>query len=134
MNWSRIAVWEPQMLSVLRLVSGLIFMEHGTAKWLNFPPSPNHPPLASMAGVGGLMEFVGGILLILGLFTRPVAFLLSGEMAVAYFMVHFKRGFFPVVNRGELAATLCFVFFYLFAAGAGPHSVDADIRRRAPAR
>src|SRR3954452_17952309 len=125
MNWTKVAVWEPQMLSVLRIVSGLIFLEHGTGKWLNFPPSPNHPPLASMAGVGGLMEIVGGILLVLGLFTRPVAFLLSGEMAVAYWMSHAPRSIYPLLNGGDAAILYCFVFLYIFFAGPGPWSIDS---------
>jgi putative oxidoreductase len=100
-------------------------MEHGTGKWLNFPPSPNHPSLDSMAGVGGLMEIVGGILLVLGLFTRPVAFLLSGEMAVAYWMSHAPRSIYPLLNGGDAAILYCFVFLYIFFAGPGPWSVDA---------
>ena len=119
------------VLSVLRIATGLLFTEHGTSKLLNFPPSPmGHPALASLAGFSGILELVGGILIIAGLFTRITAFILSGEMAVAYFMVHAKAGFYPMLNKGELAALYCFVFLYLAFAGGGPWSVDAVIRRR----
>src|ERR1700761_4627200 len=105
--------WSPCVLSVLRIVSALLFLEHGTSKLLGFPPPANpHGPfeLFSMAGMSGVLEFAGGILLGLGLFTRVVAFILSGEMAVAYFTVHAPGGFFPLLNHGELAVIYCFVF------------------------
>ena len=123
-------VWAPRMLSVLRIMAALLFMEHGTQKLLGFPPSDNPgPELFSLIGLAGLLELVGGFLLALGLFTRPVAFILSGEMAVAYFMAHAPRSFFPVLNGGDAAILYCFVFLYLFFAGGGPWSVDAAWRR-----
>jgi putative oxidoreductase len=128
MKFDRIeAVWAPRLLSVLRIMAGLLFMEHGTAKYLAFPHVPMFDGLQplSLPGIGGMLELVGGALLVVGLFTRPVAFILSGEMAVAYFMAHAPKGFFPVINGGELAALYCFVFLYLSAAGPGPWSLDA---------
>ena len=127
----------PHLLSVLRIMSALLFLEHGTSKLLGFPPSPmpGHGPfqLFSMVGFSGVLEFVGGILLAIGLFTRVTAFILSGEMAVAYFMVHAPKGFFPMMmggNNGELAVLYCFVFLYLAAAGGGPWSIDRLRHRR----
>ena len=120
--------WEPRVLSVLRMMVGLLYMEHGLAKVVGFPPQPNHKVyelLTLNPGIQGLLELVGGFLLALGLFTRPVAFILAGNMAVAYFMVHAPRNFFPVINGGELAAVYCFVFLYFVFAGAGPWSLDA---------
>ena len=116
----------PHLLSVLRIMSGLLFLEHGTSKLLGVPPSAMHWSfqIFSLAGWSGILEFVGGILLVGGLFTRLTAFLLSGEMAVAYFMVHAPHDFFPMVNKGEIAVLYCFVFLYLAAAGGGPWSLD----------
>jgi putative oxidoreductase len=125
--------WEPRMLSILRIIVGLLFMEHGLAKILGFPLQPNHAPYALFTlnpGLQGLLELVGGLLLALGLFTRPVAFILAGDMAVAYFMAHAPRGFFPLLNGGELAIVCCFLFLYFFVAGGGEWSLD---RLRAPA-
>ena len=117
--------WSPYMLSVLRIVTALLFLEHGTQKLLGFPASPNpSPALFSIYGLAGVLELVGGLLILAGLFTRPVAFLLCGEMAFAYFMGHFPRGFFPVQNGGDAAILYCFVFLYLFVAGAGAWSLD----------
>ena len=125
--------------AALRIMTGLVFMQHGMQKLFLFPPSPHHPnaiPLLSLFGIGGLIEFFGGLLFVIGLWTRPVAFLLSGQMAVAYFMFHFAaglhmaNGFFPVVNEGDLAVVLCFVFLYFFFAGAGAWSVDSLMARR----
>jgi putative oxidoreductase len=123
--------WAPRIQSLLRVVAGLEFLQHGTAKYLKVPIVPataNFQPL-SLSGLGGAIELIGGILLILGLFTRPAAFAMSGMMAVAYFLVHFPRGFFPILNGGELAVLYCFVFLYFAFAGAGPWSLDA-LRRR----
>jgi putative oxidoreductase len=118
--------WAPRLLSVLRIMAALLFMAHGTMKLLGFPASDNPgPALFSLMGFAGALELVGGLLLVLGLFTRPVAFILAGEMAFAYFMAHAPQSFFPIVNRGESAVLFCFVFLYLAAAGAGPWSVDA---------
>jgi putative oxidoreductase len=125
--------WSQKLLSVLRVVAGLLFMEHGSQKLLQFPVNPatpaHAPPLASLPGVAGVLELVGGTLIILGLFTRPVAFLLSGEMAIAYWTVHAKRGAFPVLNGGDPAIMFCFVFLYLAAAGAGDWSLDRALGR-----
>ncbi len=116
--------WRPYLLSVLRIVTALLFLEHGTQKLFGFPPSEFQPPLFSLFGAAGVLELVGGLLLLAGFFTRPVAFILSGEMAVAYFMFHAGSSFFPILNFGEAAILFCFVFLYVAAAGAGPWSVD----------
>lgn len=115
------------VLSILRIFTGLSLLQHGTGKILGFPAVPSFANIQinSLAGVGGLLELVGGILFTIGLFTRPVAFVLSGFTAVAYFMVHAGRNFYPVLNGGELAALYCFVFLYFVFAGAGPWSLDA---------
>jgi len=128
---STIANWTPRLLSVLRIVSAFMFVAHGTQKWLDFPV-PRSSPVSfwSLGGAAGLLELFGGALLLVGLFTRPVAFLLSGLMAFAYFIGHAPQGFWPIVNRGELAALYCFLFLYLAAAGGGPWSIDQWIRRR----
>src|SRR5690242_19408420 len=98
------ASWSPRMLSVLRSMTGLLFLEHGTQKFLNLPPRANPGPiLFSLLGLQGILELLGGILIVIGLFTRPVAFILAGDMAVAYFMAHAPRGFFPLINGGQLA-------------------------------
>jgi putative oxidoreductase len=122
-------VWAPRLLSVLRIVTGLLFLEHGTQKFFSFPPRAGPAPeLVSLLGLQACLEVFGGILIILGLFTRPVAFVLSGNMAVAYFMAHAPRNFFPALNGGDAAILFCFVFLYLAAAGGGVWSMDA--RRR----
>ena len=127
MNWTTLeTVWAPRLLSVLRIMVALLFLEHGTQKLLGFPPSANPAPaMMTLAWVQGVIEIVGGILLALGAFTRPTAFILSGDMAVAYFMAHASRNFFPVNNGGDAAILYCFVFLYFVAAGPGPWSVDA---------
>jgi putative oxidoreductase len=117
-----IATWSLRMLSVLRIITGLLFLEHGTQKLFAFP-GPG-PALTTLLVVQALLELVGGILILIGLFTRPVAFILAGDMAVAYFMAHAPRGFFPTLNGGQLAILFCFVFLYLFVAGGGVWSVD----------
>jgi putative oxidoreductase len=124
-------VWAPRVLSVLRIVAALLFMEHGTQKLLAFPPSPNPgPALLSLSGIAGVFELFGGALLAAGLFTRPVAFILSGEMAIGYWMVHAPRSFFPILNGGDAAILYCVVFLYLAFAGSGVWSMDA--MRKAP--
>jgi putative oxidoreductase len=126
-----LAAWAPRALSVLRIITGLMIIEHGMAKYVGFPAVPalaNVQPL-SMPGIGGMIELVGGALLILGLLTQPVAFILSGEMAVAYFMVHAPRSFYPLINGGSLAIIYCFACLYLSTAGAGPWSVDAAMKK-----
>ena len=125
-------VWAPRLLSILRIVSALIFMEHGTQKLLGFPLSEQAAPeLLSLGGISGILELVGGALLVLGLFTRPVAFILSGMMAVAYWYAHAPQDFFPVNNGGDAAILYCFVFLYLFAAAGGPWSLDNWLRGKA---
>ena len=124
------AVWSPRILSVLRIMVGLLFLEHGTSKLLGFPVTPAGGQVVLM-GLSGILELVGGALVALGLFTRAAAFIVSGEMAVAYFMAHAPQGFFPLVNRGEAAVLFCFVFLYLAVAGAGPWSVDSLRQRQA---
>ncbi len=130
---ANISNWSPRLLSVLRIIVGLLFMCHGGQKLFNCPPAaqPMNIPIFSFpAGIGGLLEFFGGLLIVLGLFTHLVAFILSGEMAVAYFMAHAPRGFWPINNHGELAVLYCFVFLYFAAAGAGPLSLDYLVRRK----
>jgi putative oxidoreductase len=125
--------WAGPLLSLLRIVAALLFMAHGTQKLFAWPADQPEAtaPLFSVMGIAGILETFGGLLLALGLFTRPVAFVLAGEMAVAYFMAHAPRGFWPILNRGELAMLFCFVFLYLAAVGAGPWSLDERrIRRR----
>jgi len=118
----------PALLSVLRIVTGLLFLEHGSGKLLGFPhglPFIDKMPAGLLYFTGG-MELVGGALIVLGLFTRPVAFILSGFMAAAYFMAHFPMSFFPAINMGEPAVLFCFAFLYLAAAGPGPWAIDKD--------
>jgi putative oxidoreductase len=125
-------VWAPRLLSVLRIVAALIFMLHGTQKLFGFPASPNPgPALFSLMGLAGVLEVVGGALLLLGLFTRPVAFVLSGMMAVAYWMAHAPRSPFPVLNGGDASILYCFVFLFLVAAGGGAWALDNLRSRRA---
>ncbi len=123
------ASWRPQLLSLLRIVAAYLFLLHGTAKLLGFPHVAmfDNLSLTSMSGIAGVLELVGGALLLLGLFTRPVAFVLSGEMAFAYFIGHASKGnaLFPLLNGGEAAVLYCFVFLYFVAAGPGPWSLDA---------
>ncbi len=128
-------MWVPRLLSVLRIAAALIFMAHGTQKLLGFPAPPQSgmPPLFSLLWFGGVLELAGGLLLLVGLFTRPVAFVLSGEMAVAYWMFHAPRNVYPLLNAGDASILYCFVFLYLVAAGPGPWSLDA-IRGRGDAR
>ena len=121
------ATWSPRTLSVLRIMTGLLYMEHGTQKFFAFP-SPG-PALTPLLIVQGLLELGGGFLILIGLFTRPVAFILAGDMAVAYFYAHVSKGFFPSLNGGRLAILYCFVFLYLFVAGGGVWSVDQQRAR-----
>lgn len=129
----RQTVWAPRFLSILRIMTALLFLEHGTQKLLGFPASDYVPAFMSLPWIAGVLELFGGALLAVGLFTRPVAFILSGQMAVAYFVAHAPGSFFPVLNGGESAILFCFVFLYLVFAGPGPWSVDA-MRARGPAR
>ncbi|HEV2747100.1 MAG TPA: DoxX family protein [Allosphingosinicella sp.] len=131
MNWNRLQLWAPRMLAVLRIVAGLIFLEHGTQKLLGWPPGDYAGiPLDSMPAYAGVIELVAGLLITIGLFTRPAAFVASGTMAVAYWMAHAPQNPFPLNNGGDAAILYCFVFLYLVFAGAGPWSVDALRERR----
>ena len=123
--------WSPHILSVLRIVAALLFLMHGTAKLFHVPHQAtfDNLQLMSLLGAQGVLEVVGGVLLLIGLFSRPVAFVLSGDMAVAYFIAHWPRGWVPLLNGGDLAVLFCFVFLYLWVAGPGPWSVDAAVRR-----
>lgn len=128
------ARWAPHLHSALRIVAAFSFMTHGTQKLFAFPVAAARDPVTvvSLAGLAGVLETFGGVLLLVGLFTRPVAFLLSGEMAVAYFLRHAPAGVWPILNRGEVAMLFCFIWLYLAAAGPGPWSLDA-LRGRAGA-
>ena len=124
--------WSPRLLSVLRAVAAFLFIPHGAQKLFGVPADPPKEAveLLSLMGVAGVLEFFGGLLLLAGLFTRPVAFILSGQMAVAYFMAHAPKGFWPILNGGELAALYSFLFLYLAASGGGPWSCDHWLRKR----
>jgi putative oxidoreductase len=126
-----IATVTPRMLSILRIMTGLLFLQHGTQKFFSFPmrAGPSAPALLSMLGIQGCLEIAGGLLIILGLFTRPVAFILAGDMAAAFFIAHFPKSFFPALNGGDAAILFCFIFLYFAAAGPGPWSIDAQRRR-----
>ena len=129
---SRWRSFSPQLLSVLRIVAAFMFIQPGTMKLFGWPmsmPGGGTVDLMSQMGIGAVLEIVGGTLLLIGLFTRPVAFLLSGEMAVAYFQFHAPQSFWPIVNQGQPAVLYCFIWLYLSAAGPGPWSVDAAIRK-----
>lgn len=124
---SATSVWAPRLLSVFRIVTGILFLAHGLVKLFGFPEgaAPGQVPLVSLFGLAAVLELVGGAAIVLGLFTRPVAFVLAGQMAVAYFMAHAPQGIYPVLNGGELAILYTFAFLYFAAAGAGPWSLDA---------
>jgi putative oxidoreductase len=125
--------WSPRLLSILRIIVAFLYIAHGTQKMLGFPLGTGVPvvpyELMTLRGASGILETFGGGLLLLGLFTRPVAFLLSGHMAFAYFISHAPQSFWPILNRGDLAVTFCFVFLYLAAAGGGPWSLDRAMGR-----
>jgi putative oxidoreductase len=128
MEFTFLSRWSPQLLSILRIITALLFFAHGSAKYLGFPHVEQMANVSPMSpgGIAGILELIGGALLAIGLFSRLTAFILSGLMAVAYFMAHAPRSFFPIVNVGELAIMYCFVFLYIAAAGPGPWSVDAS--------
>jgi putative oxidoreductase len=130
--YETLAAWAPRVLSVLRIYTGLLLLAHGTAKLLGFPAVPSfaNVQMNSLVGASGLIELIGGALFTVGLFTRPVAFILSGFAAVAYFMVSAPKGFHPILNNGELASLLSFVFIYFVFSGPGPWSLDATTGRR----
>jgi putative oxidoreductase len=134
-DWGSLRLaWEPRMLSILRIMAGLPFFQTGTSKLLNFPPPATPRPYDLFTlnpGLQGPLELVGGLLIVLGLFTRPVAFILAGDMAVAYFMSHAPRSFFPAINGGTASILYCFIFLYLFVAGGGVWSLDEVWAKRA---
>ena len=123
--------YAPQALSMLRIVTALLFVQHGTSKLFNFPtwPMPPLPEVGSLFWIAGVIEIVGGLLLLVGLLSRPVAFLLSGEMAIAYWMIHAPQSTFPLLNHGEGAILFCFIFLLIAAAGPGPWSLDAKRKK-----
>jgi putative oxidoreductase len=125
-------VWAPRVLSILRIVTALLFIEHGLMKLIHFPAAPPGlpSPLPAILVAAAWIEIVGGVLIALGLFTRAAAFVCSGEMAIGYFMVHAPQNFWPALNMGEAAVLYCFVFFYLIFAGGGLWSLDALVRKR----
>jgi putative oxidoreductase len=127
-GFGKAPLWAPRALGLLRIVVAFLFIQHGMVKLFGVPAMEGmgKVPLMSLFGVAGLLEFVGGALLLLGLGTRPVAFILSGEMAAAYFIGHASQGFLPIINHGELAVTWCFVFLYFFFAGPGAFSLDGE--------
>jgi putative oxidoreductase len=119
--------WTPRILGVLRIIIGFLFLQHGSAKLFGMPHVAMFDglQLVSLLGLAGVLELAGGLMILIGLFTRPVAFILSGEMAFAYFMAHAPQGFLPILNQGELAVVYCFVFLYLAFAGSGDYGIDA---------
>ena len=128
--------YSPQLLALLRIFAGLLFLAHGLVKLFGFPEGaqPGQMPLASLMGVGAVIELVTGGLIVLGLFTRPAAFLAAGQMAVAYWMFHAPSGFYPILNGGELAIVYCFLFLYIAAAGPGAFSLDREQPAQAAVR
>ena len=135
MEFTWLSRWQPQLLAILRIVAGLLFLEHGLSKFFGFPvPFPMHP-LPPLLLAAGAIELVGGFLIAIGLFTRLAAFIASGEMAVAYWMQHVPSGgFWPLANKGEGAILFCFIFLYLAAAGAGAWGIDSAREKNAPIR
>jgi putative oxidoreductase len=119
------AAWQPRVLSLLRIMAGLLFLEHGTGKLFAFPATPLQPAMFQFLWFAAVIETLGGLLLTVGLFTRIAAFIMSGEMAVGYFTAHAPRSFFPALNGGDAAILFCLLFFYFFVAGPGPWSLDA---------
>jgi putative oxidoreductase len=131
MNQAFFDRWAPRCLSVLRIVAAFLFLTHGTAKLFHVPHQGfDNLQLLSLIGIQGIIEVVGGALLLVGLFSRCAAFVLSGDMAVAYFMAHFPKSWLPFLNGGDAAVLYCFVFLYIWLAGPGPWSVDAAWRKR----
>jgi putative oxidoreductase len=136
MEFTWLSRWQPQLLAILRIVVGLLFLEHALIKLAGFPPGgkPGLQDVGSYLWIAGIVELVTSILVTLGLFTRIAAFFAAGEMAIAYWTVHAKMGFYPAVNMGEAAILYCFVFLYLVAAGPGPWSIDGALTRKQPIR
>lgn len=124
----RVSKYMPELLSIVRLLVGLLFLEHGTSKLFDFPHGPIQPTMGSLIWVQGVIEMVGGALFAVGFLTRPVAFILAGDMAVAYFMAHASKGFFPMLNGGDAAILYCFVFLIYFVAGPGRWAADGPAK------
>ena len=129
--YSRMETWRPYVLSILRIVIGLLFLQHGLSKVFNFPAPSPVPSLHGLLILAAFLETVGAFLFLIGAYTRIVAFILSGEMAFAYFMAHAPRSFYPIANEGELAVIYCFIFLYFAFAGGGPWSVDRAMLNQA---
>ena len=131
-NFASLSRYQSQLLGLLRIVAGLLYLAHSLVKLLGFPPGapPGQVPFASLFGAAALVEVVAGTLILLGLFTRPAAFIAAGEMAIAYWMIHAPQSPYPVVNKGEVAILFCFVFLYFAAAGPGAFSLDSARARR----
>ena len=131
-RYATLQKWAPEMRSVMRIIAGLLFLQHGCAKLLHIPYQPMfaHLQLMSLLGIQGVIELVGGGLLTIGLLSRPVAFILSGDMAVAFFIAHFPKAWLPILNGGDLAVLFCSSFLYLCVAGPGPWSLDALLQPR----
>jgi putative oxidoreductase len=134
MQFAWLSRWQRQILGVLRIVTALLLLEHGTMKLFHFPAAMMPGPLPPLLLAAAIIEVVAGLLVTVGLFTRLAAFILSGENAVAYFMVHFPKTFWPTLNQGEVAILFCFVFLYIAAAGPGAWSIDSVRARKAPIR
>jgi putative oxidoreductase len=128
MYLDRVSKFLPEMLSIVRIVVGLLFLEHGTSKLLDFPHGPVQPAMGSLLWYQGIIEVVGGVLFTLGFLTRPVAFILAGDMAFAYFMQHAPKSFFPMLNGGDAAILYCFVFLLYFVAGPGRWAADRAVK------
>jgi putative oxidoreductase len=129
--YTRLETWRPYVLSILRIVVGLLFLQHGLSKVFNFPAPSPVPSLSGLLILAAILETIGAALFLVGAFTRIVAFILSGEMAFAYFMAHAPRSFYPIVSAGELAVLFCFIFLYFVFAGGGPLSVDRAMLKQA---
>jgi putative oxidoreductase len=132
--FSALSRYVPQLLGLLRIVAGLLFLAHGLVKLFGFPPGarPGQQEIMTLLGAAGLIELIAGALIVIGLFTRPAAFIAAGEMAVAYWMMHAPQSFYPVVNMGDAAILYCFLFLYISAAGPGAFSLDAAMRPKPP--
>ncbi len=130
--FNQVTGWSSRALAALRIVAGLLFLAHGVIKLFGFPAGaePGQQELLSLFGIGGVIELITGLLLILGLFTRPAAFIASGQMAVAYWMFHFPSSPYPAVNGGDAAILYCFIFLYIFTAGPGAWSMDNRTAKR----
>ncbi len=124
----RVSKYMPELLSIVRLLVGLLFLEHGTSKLFDFPHGPVQPTMGSLIWVQGVIEVVGGALFAVGFLTRPVAFILAGDMAVAYFIAHASKGFFPMLNGGDAAILYCFIFLIYFMAGPGRWAADGSVK------